>query len=224
MMLLGPAIAEHVFSLLNCNSGGDRVSNGCNGLRALVGNRFAPFFKADQLLDVPFIFLAQFWWLIAAWLALIFYVKHRPPEIIARRALEREALKNDPVLRAEHRARWFWRAFRTSAFGLVSFCVLFGVPILGNLSAQWVMSMLGCDASIKLFPFPIAAFSDPSHPSCLDAGGFWAPRLKPYFSTVLGLENVYLLGVGFFPLLAWWLVATIALYFVARFADPKRHQ
>ena len=76
MMLLGPTVADLALAILGCRGGVDR---GGPIIVELVAARFSAFYRADQLLDVPFIFLVQFWPAILLSLGLILYVRYRKP-------------------------------------------------------------------------------------------------------------------------------------------------
>ncbi len=193
MMLLGPTIADYVLSLLGCTSG-----QGCGSIANAIGSRFAVFYGADSLGDVPFIFITNFWWMILAWVALIAYVRLRkPPPVTTPQDARRE---QSVAFRWAHRSAW------GSFISLVVFCVLLGVPVLATFTAGFILSQLGCETTVLNFGGP---------QTCLDAPGFWTTRLRDYMSPVGWLLAPLLLVKNFFVLLIGWATFTAALFYIS---------
>ena len=200
MMLLGPTIADSVLSLLRCQPG-----NGCGPIANAVGSRFAAFYRADSLIDVPFIFIAKFWALILAWVALIAYVRLRkvpPPRAQGATPLSpRDALhERSAAFRWSRRLAWGLTA------SLVLFCVLLGTPLLATGTASFILSQLGCNAVVLNFGGP---------QECLNAPGFWTPRLRDYMNPVGWLLAPFLLVLHFHVLLIGWGLLTTAHFYIS---------
>lgn len=209
MMLLGPTIAESVLALLGCRGDGDyRLVDG------LVCRPFAAFFRADQFVDVPFIFLVQFWPAIVGSLGLILYVRYRKPPEDSGRLL---SLVED-FRRRSLTYRWARRLAWVSLVSLVVFCVLLGTPLVATETARLALASLGCDVDPWRIPVPLLAFgSGRSPPACLDWPGFWIPRLRDYVATVDGwFIAPYLLGLHFGWLILAWAGISALLFALAR--------
>ena len=209
MALLGPTMADAVLALLGCPGGAD-----CGLLLEPLGRRFAAFYRAQQLLDVPFIFLVQFWPAILAAIALILYVRYRtPPKTPLASASPAQRLRRlSTAYRWAERLAWAWSA------GLVAFCVLLGTPILAAGVARAALFSLGCEVDLWRFRLPLAAFgSGREPPACLEWPGFWIPRLRDYVESIDGwFIAPYLLVLHFGWLILAWAVSAALLFGLAR--------
>jgi hypothetical protein len=206
LMLLGPAIADTILSFLGCRPGND-----CGRIANVIGSRFTAFYRADSLADVPFIFAANFWPVVLAWGVLIVYVRLRKPTARAASSVSPPATRHE-YSASSHWARWAHRFAVTSLIGLVLFCVLFGTPLLATETARFILSQLGCEAVMWNFGGP---------QSCLDAPGFWTPRLRDYMTPFFGWNAPFLLGLHFHKLLIAWGIATATLFYIASVAKRR---
>ena len=210
MMLLGPTIADSVLALFGC--WGD-VDYGPN--EGLVCRRFSAFFRADQLLDVTFIFLVQFWPAILVSLGLILYVRYRKPPKNpgALLSLVEDLRRRLLTYRWARRLAWAWLA------SLVAFCMLLGTPFVATETARLALAWLGCEVDPWRISLPLAAFgSGRSPPACLDWPGFWIPRLRDYVASIDGwFIAPYLLGLHFGWLILAWAGISALLFRLARF-------
>lgn len=210
MMLLGPTIADSILALLGCQGGVD-----CGPILAPLGRRFAAFYRADQLLDVPFIFLVQFWPAILVSIGLILYVRYRKPP----------KTPLAPLTPVEHLRRrsptYLWVRRLASAWfaGLVAFCVLLGTPVLATETARVALLSLGCEVDPWRFRLPLAAFgSGRTPPACLEWAGYWIPRLRDYVESIDGwFAAPYLLALHFGWLILAWAGITALLFGLAKF-------
>jgi hypothetical protein len=199
MMLLGPTVADFALAILGCPGGVD-----CGGpfIVDLVAARFSAFYRADQLLDVPFIFLVQFWPAILLSLGLILCVRYRkPPQNPgALSSLVENGWWRSPIY------PWADRFARACIASLISFCVLLGTPFLATETARVVLSWLGCEVNPWRIRLPLSGFgSGSSPPACLESAGFWTPRLRDYVASTDGWFTApYLLFLHFgWVILAW---------------------
>lgn len=212
MMLLGPTVADLALAILGCRGGVD-----CGGpiIVELVAARFSAFYRADQLLDVPFIFLVQFWPAILLSLGLILYVRYRKPPQNPRALLSLlEDLRwRSPIYPWAQRLAWACLA------SLISFCVLLGTPFVATETARVALSWLGCEVDPWRIPLPIVAFgSGHSPPACLEWAGFWIPRLRDYVASTDGWFTApYLLGLHFGWIILTWAGMSALLFGLARF-------
>jgi hypothetical protein len=194
MMLLGPTIADSVLATLGC-----RGSVICGPIVNLVGERFAAFYRADQLLDVPFIFLVQFWPAILVWIGLIVYVRYRKPPKYPRAPLS----PLEYLRRRFSTYRWALRLTRACLGSLMAFCVLLGTPLLATETARVALSWLGCEVNPWRISLPLAAFgSGRSPPACLEWPGFWISRLRDYVDGWFTAPYLLVLHFGWL-ILAW---------------------
>jgi hypothetical protein len=215
MMLLGPTIAEYVLRVLWCPS-----NYTCNLVERFIGSRFTALLRADQLLDVPFIFLVQFWPLVVAWIGWIAYIRYRKPPLAPRSPRE-ALLRRLPHLRWSRRLSWI------SLIGLILFCVFLGTPVLSTFTAKLGLTLLDCDVSLSHGVFPIGGgFGTGSGPEkCLSGSGFWIPRLKDYVAPIAGwISGPYLLLLHFHWLLAIWSSITVALFAATRLIERRSAQ
>ncbi|WP_440108549.1 hypothetical protein [Acidovorax sp. BL-A-41-H1] len=211
MMLLGPTIADFALAMLGCPGGVD-----CRGpiVVKIVAARFSAFYRADQFLDVPFIFLVQFWPAILLSLGLILFVRYRKPPRNPRTLLSllEDWCRRSPIYR--------WPQFLAWAClgSLISFCALLGTPFVATETARVVLSWLGCEVNPWRIRLPLAAFgSGRSPPACLESGGFWVPRLRDYVSSAEGwFAAPYLLGVHFGWIIIAWAGISALLFGLAR--------
>lgn len=210
MMLLGPTIADSVLALIGCQGGG-----GCGPISGFVGERFAAFYRADQLLDVPFIFLVQFWPAILVSIGLILYVRYRNPPETPKASLS-------PVENLRRRSptyRWAQRLAGAWLSSLVAFCFLLGTPFVATETARVALLWLGCEVDPWRLRLPVVAFgSARKPPACLEGSGFWIPRLRDYVESIEGwFAAPYLLGLHFGWLILAWAGTTALLFGLARF-------
>lgn len=193
-MLLGPTIADSVLAILDCPGGVD-----CGPIVDLVGGRFAAFYRAAQLLDVPFIFLVQFWPAILVWVGLILYVRYRKQPENRRAPLS----PLEDLRRRSSVYRWARRLTQACLASLIAFCVLLGTPLVATETARVALSWLGCEVNPWRISLPIAAFgSGRSPPACLEWSGFWIPRLRDYVDGWFTAPYLLVLHFGWL-ILAW---------------------
>jgi hypothetical protein len=194
MMLIGPTIADSVLEILGCRGGVE-----CGPIVSLVSGRFAAFYRADQLLDIPFIFLVQFWPAILVWIGLILYVRYRkPPKYTGALLSPLEVLRRRSSL-----YRWARRLTQVCLASLTAFCVLLGTPLVATETARVVLSWLGCEVNPWRISLPIAAFgSGRRPPACLEWSGFWIPRLRDYVDGWFTAPYLLVLHFGWL-ILAW---------------------
>lgn len=211
MMLLGPTIADSILALLGCRGGAD-----CGPIGSLIGERFAAFYRADQLLDVPFIFLVQFWPAVLVSIGLILYVRYRKPPKKPRAPVS-------PVENLRRRLpmyRWAQRLGSAGLASLVGFCVLLGTPFVATETARVALLWLGCEVDPWRFGLPLSGFGSGRKPppACLEWPGFWIPRLRDYVESIDGwFVAPYLLGLHFGWLIIAWAGTTALLFGLARF-------
>ncbi len=218
MMLLGPTIAETMQMLLGC-----QAVNHCGMIGNAMVGKFAAFYRADSLIDVPFIFLQNFWWLVLAWAGLIAYIRLRrqtivvtPYEALVDRvvtpyearvdsAANRRPMKVSDMVIPLRVLAWI------SLLCLVLFCILFGTPILATVTASSILSQLGCEATANVF----AGSSD-----CLNASGFWTPRLRGYIG-LKGLLAPFLLIDNFLDVIIGWVIFNATLFIASYGMRPS---
>lgn len=207
MMLLGPTIADSVLSFLGCRGGAD-----CGPIAGVVSDRFAAFYRADQLLDVPLIFLIQFWPAILVSIGLILYVRYRKPPRAPLPLVKKNLRRLSPTYRLVQCLAWSGLA------SLVAFCALLGTPIVATETSRVALSWLGCEVHPWRIRLPIAAFgSARAPPACLEWSGFWVPRLRDYVISIDGWFTApYLLALHFGWLILAWAAASALLFELAR--------
>lgn len=214
MMLLGPTIADSVLAILGC-----RTDTVCGPIVGLVAERFAAFHQADRLMDVPFIFVIQFWPVILVSIGLILHVRYRKPPELAAAPMSPldEAVQRAPVYRWARRSAWVCLA------SLIAFCVLLGTPFVATGTARVLLSGLGCDVDPWRVSLPIAAFgSGRSLPACLEWPGFWIPRLRDYVDSIDGWFTApYLLLRHFGWMILAWAAFTAMLAGLATLARRR---
>jgi hypothetical protein len=214
MMLLGPTIADKVLALLSCRPG---VL--CGLFVDAIGSKFAAFYRADSLVDVPFIFLQNFWLLITAWAGLIIYLRLRPQSLSLAKTEEVSRLLTFPQSRllTLHAplglAAYQWISLLAWALSIcvVLFCILLGTPLVATQTASWILSQLGCNATANVF----AGSSE-----CLDAAGFWTPRLRDY----IGLRGIFApvwLIENFFDVILGSVLINMILFYVSYRMKPR---
>lgn len=206
MMLLGPTIADSVLSLLRCQPG-----NTCGAIGNAIGGRFAAFYRAGSLVDVPFIFIQNFWFVVLAWVVLIAYVRLRQPPPSLAGGVAR--VKQNVLYERSAMYRWTRRLAQATLICLMMFCILLGTPLLATATAGWILSQLGCEVVVLNFGGP---------QTCLDAPGFWTPRLRDYMGIIGGLAAPFLLIVHFHFVLIGGAVLTATLFYLSRLAGDKK--
>lgn len=137
---------------------------------------------------------------VSAPVAISDWVKAREAE---QKALAHEEHRSLIRRLAIERSLWGGMALSSLALlgGLVVFCLAFGVPLLGGLSANSLLGAFGCTGVAGASP-------DTLGPFC----GFWIERLAPYREPFLGsLLSPLWLFTQFNDLLLAWCAAIIVL-------------
>jgi hypothetical protein len=196
MMLLGPTIADKVLALLSCQPG---VL--CGLFADAIGSKFAAFYRADSLVDVPFIFLQNFWLLITTWAGLIVYLRLRPQS----RLLTLHA----PLGLAAY--QWISLLAWALSICVVLFCILLATPVVATQTASWILSQLGCNATVNVF----AGSSE-----CLDAAGFWTPRLRDYIGLTGIFAPIWLIQ-NFLDVILGSVIINMILFYVSYRMKPR---
>jgi hypothetical protein len=185
-----------VLALLSCRPG---VL--CGLFVDAIGSKFAAFYRADSLVDVPFIFLQNFWLLITTWAGLIIYLRLRPQS----RLLTLQA----PLGLAAY--QWIGLLAWVLSICVVLFCILLGTPLVATQTASWILSKLGCNATVNIFAGSSA---------CLDAAGFWTPRLRDYIG-LGGILAPVLLIQNFLDVILGSVIINMILFYVSYQMKPR---